>query len=179
MFKIFVGNLNSTTTEEAVRRLFSRHADVEDVALPMDPETGKPRGFAIVMIRDEMRAKGAMIALRGTRLDGRALVINQAYKKGKAPPKRPRRSANRLLARGKTPRGGDRPYGGGGGGMGRSGGPGAGGAGGSQGGGPRPGGGYSSRPNRGYGGGRPDRPDRPRRDFDDRGNRGPSAPRGE
>lgn len=172
MFKIFVGNLNPTTTEEAVRRLFSRHAEVEDVALPLDSETGKPRGFAIVMIRDEMRAKGAMIALRGTRLDGRALVINQAYKKGKAPPKRPRRSANRLLARGKLPRGGDRPYGGG---IGRSTGGGAPGASG----GPRPGGGYSSRPNRGYGGGRSDRPDRPRRDFDDRGNRGPSAPRGE
>jgi RNA recognition motif-containing protein len=170
MFKIFVGNLNPTTTEEAVRRLFSRHAEIEDVALPMDPETGKPRGFAIVMIRDEMRAKGAMIALRGTRLDGRALVINQAYKKGKAPPKRPRRSANRLLARGKLPRGGDRPYGGG---AGRQGAGGSGSSGGSQGGGPRPGGGYSSRPNRGYGG----RPDRPRRDFDDRGNRGPSSPR--
>ena len=115
MFKIFVGNLNFTTTEDAIRRLFSRHAEVEDVALPLDPETGKHRGFAIVMIKDDMRAKGAMIALRGTRLDGRALVINQARKKGEAPPKKERRTSSRYRSRGSRPggRGSSSGYGGG------------------------------------------------------------------
>lgn len=146
MFKIFVGNLSASTTEDSLRRLFGRYAEVDDIAIPLDPETSKPRGFAIVMIKDEMRAKSAMIALRGTRLDGRALVVNQAYKKGKAPPKRDRRSSSRYLARGRgrssgSGTGGTGPYSGGGRGRPES-------------------GGYGSRPERSYG----DRPDRPRRD---------------
>jgi len=86
MFKIFVGNLNLITTGESIRKLFTRHADVSDIALPLNPETGKSRGFAIVMIKDEQQARTAMAALRGARLDGRALVINEARKKGEAPP---------------------------------------------------------------------------------------------
>lgn len=83
MFKIFVGNLAVTTDADSIRELFSRHADVDDIALPINEATGKSRGFAIVMIKDEQQARYAMRALRGTRLDGRTLVINQARKKGK------------------------------------------------------------------------------------------------
>lgn len=169
MFKIFVGNLSSTTTEDSLRRLFGRYAEVDDIAIPLDTETGKPRGFAIVMIKDEMRGKAAMIATRGTRLDGKALVVNQAYKKGKAPPKRDRRTSSRYLARGRG-----RPSSGGS----SSGGNGPGGTGGapySGGGRSRPesgnrSGGYGTRPERPYSS-RPDfREDRPpRRDDDSRG----------
>ncbi len=91
MFKIFVGNLSPTTTVDALRMLFLRHVDVEDIALPTDEETGKLRGFAIVMVKDEQKAKAAMSAMRGARLNGRPLVINQARKKGQAPPKRENR----------------------------------------------------------------------------------------
>jgi RNA recognition motif-containing protein len=83
MFKIFVGNLTPNTTADAIRILFSRHADVEDVALAVNPETSKPRGFAIVMIRDEQQGRTAIQLLRGARLNGRALIINPARKKKK------------------------------------------------------------------------------------------------
>jgi RNA recognition motif-containing protein len=86
MFKIFVGNLTPNTTADAIRELFSRHADVDDVALAINPETGKPRGFAIVMIRDEQQGKSAIQMLRGARLNGKALIINQARKKGAPKP---------------------------------------------------------------------------------------------
>lgn len=93
MFKIFVGNLSYNTTADAVRQLFVRHADVDDVALPVDAETGKLRGFAIVMIKDEQKGLAAIAAMRGARLDGRSLVINPARKKGDPPPpKRERQS---------------------------------------------------------------------------------------
>ncbi len=168
MFKIFVGNLNFTTTEDAVRLLFARHAEVNDVAMPVDPETGKHRGFAIIMIKDEIRAKGAMIALRGSRLDGRALVINAARKKGDPVPPKRERSSSRVRARG-----GSRPsrgsYGGGGGGGGYGGSRDRG-ASGSSGGSS----GYSSRPQRSYGSGPNWKPEPPR---DDRGNSGPPRPR--
>ncbi len=116
MFKIFVGNLNLITTGESIRKLFTRHADVSDIALPLNPETGKSRGFAIVMIKDEQQARTAMAALRGARLDGRALVINEARKKGEAPP--PKREGRRGGGGG----GGYRGRGGQGGGGGGSGG---------------------------------------------------------
>lgn len=150
MFKIFVGNLGPTVTADALKMLFSRYVDVDDVALPTDEKTGKLRGFAIVMIKDEQKAKAAMAAVRGARLGGRPLIINQARKKGKAPPKREFRRGFRT-----------RTGSSGGGGGGSSSGRGSSAAGGGSGGFGRP---------RGFGGRTSDR-DRP-------GNRGPSRDRG-
>jgi RNA recognition motif-containing protein len=88
MFKIYVGNLSVKASADAIRDLFSRHADVDDIALPLN-DAGKPRGFAIVMIKDEKQGRSAISALRGTRMDNRRLIINEARKKGKAPLRRP------------------------------------------------------------------------------------------
>jgi len=88
MFKIYVGNLDYRAEVEDVRRLFQRFGPIEDVSLAVDKETGKKRGFAIVMLRDELRGRLAIESLAGTKLRGRALVINEAIpkKKGAKPP---------------------------------------------------------------------------------------------
>jgi RNA recognition motif-containing protein len=100
MFKIFVGNLGQQATEDDVRALFERHALINDIAIPQD-EKGKLRGFAIVMIKDPQQGRLALMAARGSRLHGRMLIINQARKKGAAPPKRgSRRSSFRTRASG-------------------------------------------------------------------------------
>ncbi|MCI0630439.1 MAG: RNA-binding protein [Phycisphaerales bacterium] len=132
MFKIFVGNLSFNTTADSLKKLFSRHADVDDIAMAVDPETGKLRGFAIVMIRDENQGRAAIAALRNSRLDGRTLLINEARKKGDPPPPKREnrrgsghsggsggggfrgRSGSRPTSRGSA--GGSSGYGGGGGG---------------------------------------------------------------
>ena len=57
LFKIYVGNLDYKVTGFAVRRLFEPYGDLEDVAMATDKETGKPRGFAIVMMRDHDEAQ--------------------------------------------------------------------------------------------------------------------------
>ena len=93
MFKIFVGNLGQDVAVDDVRQIFERHATIEDIALPAD-ENGKVRGFAIVMIKDPQQGRLALMAARGARLRGRMLIINQARKKGKAPPKRGSRRAS-------------------------------------------------------------------------------------
>lgn len=101
MQKIFVGNLSFKTTAEEIHRLFIRYAEISDIALPVDAATSKPRGFAIVMIKDEAQAAAAVAALRGARLDGRTLVINPARKKGDPiPPKPERRGGSRGGSRG-------------------------------------------------------------------------------
>ena len=81
LFKIYVGNLDYKVTEFAVRRLFEAYGDIEDIAMATDKETGKPRGFAIVMMRDHDEAQTAISGVQGRRLMGRALVVNEAIKK--------------------------------------------------------------------------------------------------
>ena len=81
LFKIYVGNLAYKVTEFSVRRLFEPFGDIEDIAMALDKETGKPRGFAIVMMRDHDEAKSAIDAVKGRKLMGRDLVVNEAIKK--------------------------------------------------------------------------------------------------
>lgn len=86
MFKIYVGNLDYRTEREDLQRLFQRFGPIEDIALAEDKATGKRRGFAIIMIRDELRGRLAIESLAGTKMRGRALVINEAIpKKGGKP----------------------------------------------------------------------------------------------
>ena len=87
MFKIYVGNLDYKVEKDDLSRLFQRFGPIEDIALAEDKATGKRRGFAIVMVRDELRGRLAIESLAGTKLRGRSLVINEAIAKkgGKAP----------------------------------------------------------------------------------------------
>ena len=80
MKKIYVGNLPFSATESQVRDLFSKHGTVHSVALIMDRETGRPRGFGFVEIDDSGLA-AALKALDGHEMDGRALKVNEAQDK--------------------------------------------------------------------------------------------------
>ena len=111
--KIFVGNMSFGTDENTLRELFSQHGEVEEVTIITDRDTGRPRGFAFVTMRDATQAQAAIEALNGTRIDGRALSVNEA---------RPRPAGG-----GGGGGGGRGGYGGGGGGRGGYGGGGGGG----------------------------------------------------
>ncbi len=112
--KIYVGNLPFSATEAQVRDLFAQHGAVENVALPADRETGRPRGFGFVEMPQAEAAK-AIEALNGFTMGGRQLRVNEAQDR----PRGPRPGGG----------GGFRPGGGGGGGGFRSGGGGGGGGG--------------------------------------------------
>lgn len=133
--KLYVGNLSYSTNEDALRAFFEEAGrKVVSVAMPIDRETGSPRGFAFVELESAEAAQTAIQELNGRDLDGRALRINEARER------EPRRGGG----------GGGGGYGGGGGGFGGGGG-GYGGGGGGFGGG---GGGYGGRGGgRGRGGG--------------------------
>ena len=77
MKKLYVGNLPFTATEDALRQLFARHGTVHSVAVIMDRETGRPRGFGFVEM-DDSTAAAAMQALDGYEMDGRKLKVNEA-----------------------------------------------------------------------------------------------------
>ena len=111
--RIFVGNISFDTTKEALTEAFAAFGEVADLHLPTDRETGKPRGFAFVEMRDDEQAKAAIEGVNGRDMDGRALTVNEA---------RPREeSASPRGPGGGAPRssGGFNAFGGGGGGGGR------------------------------------------------------------
>ena len=80
MKKIYVGNLPFSATESQIHDLFSKHGAVNSVALIMDRETGRPRGFAFVEIADT-GLEAAIKALDGYEMDGRTLKVNEAQDK--------------------------------------------------------------------------------------------------
>lgn len=76
--KIYVGNLSFSSTEDTVRNLFSQFGEVTDVALINDRETGRPRGFGFVEMRDDNAGREAIRALDGNDFEGRSLKVNEA-----------------------------------------------------------------------------------------------------
>ena len=80
--KLYVGNLSYESTELSLRSAFEAEGrQVREVALIMDRETARPKGFAFVTMGSEQDAKAAIAALDGKQLDGRAIKVNEAHDK--------------------------------------------------------------------------------------------------
>ena len=67
---MYVGNLTFDATEADVRELFSQHGPVNEVALVMDRETQRPRGFGFVTMSSADEGQRAIEALNGKNHDG-------------------------------------------------------------------------------------------------------------
>lgn len=79
--KLYVGNIAYSTNEQTLRDAFGQFGVVEDVAVIMDRETGRPRGFAFVTMKNDAEGKDAVEQLNGTQLDGRTIAVNEARPK--------------------------------------------------------------------------------------------------
>lgn len=88
MAKIYVGNLPFSASESDVRALFAQHGTVENVSLPTDRETGRPRGFGFVEMSQADAAR-AIQNLNGYSMNGRPLRVNEAQDKPRAGGGRP------------------------------------------------------------------------------------------
>jgi cold-inducible RNA-binding protein len=90
--KIFVGNLNFQATEQELQDFLAPYGVVQEVFMPKDRETGRPRGFAFVTFEDDAAAKKALEELNGKEFAGRPLTVNEARAKeertGPRPPRR-------------------------------------------------------------------------------------------
>jgi len=80
--RIYVGNMNYSTTEDQLIAAFAAHGEVEEVAIITDHQTGQPRGIAFVVMPDDGEAQKAIEALDGQELDGRTLTVNKAKPRG-------------------------------------------------------------------------------------------------
>lgn len=76
--RLFVGNLSYSTTEADLRAYFGAVAPPSQVVLPVDRETGRPRGFAFVEFLDRSHAETAIQRFNGQVLNGRPLAVSEA-----------------------------------------------------------------------------------------------------
>ncbi len=76
--KLFVGNIEWTTTVDELGQFFSQCGDVEDARIITDRETGKSRGFGFITYIEEKDAKEAVEVLNEQELNGRKIFVNEA-----------------------------------------------------------------------------------------------------
>ena len=79
--KLYVGNLPFSATEDEIRSLFDDHGGAVDLHIPLDRETGRPRGFAFVTLSTREHGEAAIGSLDGKDMDGRALRISEAQER--------------------------------------------------------------------------------------------------
>lgn len=100
--------MNFQTTQKEVEELFSKVGDIQEVFLPVDRATGRPRGFAFVEYVDSDDATTAIEKFDGYEMGGRPLRVNEATE-------RPQRRAPNMGGFDDGPFGGGGNGGGGGG----------------------------------------------------------------
>ena len=76
--RLFVGNLSYATTEADLRSYFGTVAPPSQVVLPVDRETGRPRGFAFVEFAERAHAEDAIQRFNGQVFNGRPLAVSEA-----------------------------------------------------------------------------------------------------
>lgn len=90
--RLFVGNLSYATTEADLRAYFGGVAPPSQVVLPVDRETGRPRGFAFVEFAERSHAEQAIQRFNGQVFNGRPLAVSEARAREDRGPGAPRPS---------------------------------------------------------------------------------------
>ena len=88
--RLFVGNLSYGTTETDLRTYFGAVAAPSQIVLPVDRETGRPRGFAFVEYTDRAHAVEAIQRFNGQIFNGRPLAVSEARARDDRGPSAPR-----------------------------------------------------------------------------------------
>ncbi len=79
--KLYVGNLSYSVTEDQLRELFSQAGAIKEIALIMDRDTQRPKGFGFVEFETQVEAQKAIELFNEHELDGRRLTVNFARPK--------------------------------------------------------------------------------------------------
>ncbi len=76
--KLYVGNLSYNVTEDQLRDLFGQAGKIKDVALIMDRDTQRPKGFGFVEMETQVEAQKAIEMFNEYELEGRRMMVNVA-----------------------------------------------------------------------------------------------------
>ncbi len=78
--KLYVGNFPYSVDEAKLRSVFSAYGEISDLAMIMDRDTGRPKGFAFITFASQQAAEKAL-EQDGRDLDGRPLKVNMAMER--------------------------------------------------------------------------------------------------
>lgn len=78
MYKLFVGGLPFSTTDDELTQAFAAHGTVASAVIVKDRDTGRSKGFGFVEFESDDEGKAAEAALNGTDFGGRSITVNQA-----------------------------------------------------------------------------------------------------
>lgn len=79
--KLYVGNLQYSSTEDDLKSLFSSFGEVESVSLITDRHSGNSKGFAFIEMPNNANADQAIKELNGSNFQGRMIKVNQSQPK--------------------------------------------------------------------------------------------------
>ena len=115
--RLFIGNLSYDVTEAELRAHFVAIGPLSALTLPMDRDTGKPRGFAFVAFHERADAEEAIRRFDTQPFKGRPLAVSEARARdahatlGPRRPSAPRPATSRPPASNATSDGDDRDFG--------------------------------------------------------------------
>ena len=87
--RLFIGNLPYSATEADLRAHFAPVAEPSHVVMPVDRETGRPRGFAFVEFADRSNAEQVIQRFNAQPFQGRNLAVSEARAREDRPPRPP------------------------------------------------------------------------------------------
>src|SRR5882757_5377806 len=90
MYKLFVGGLPFSTTDDEMKEVFAAHGTVASAVVVKDRDTGRSKGFGFVEFENDEEGKAAEKALHNSDVGGRNITVNEARPKED----RPRRDFN-------------------------------------------------------------------------------------
>ena len=85
MYKLFVGGLPFSTTDDELNELFAAHGTVVSAVVVKDRDTGRSKGFGFVEFENDNEGKAAEQALNGSDLGGRSITVNEARPREERP----------------------------------------------------------------------------------------------
>ena len=87
--RLFIGNLPYGASEADLRAHFAAVAEPSHVAMPVDRETGRPRGFAFVEFAERTVAEEVIRKFDSQPFQGRPLAVSEARAREDRPPRPP------------------------------------------------------------------------------------------
>ena len=85
MKRIYVGNLTTGTKASMLQTLFEKYGHVSKAGIVCNRDTGEPRGFGFVLMRNDRMGDNAIKGLNGHNLNGQNIHVLDA-----APPPTPK-----------------------------------------------------------------------------------------
>jgi cold-inducible RNA-binding protein len=85
MYKLFVGGLPFSTTDDELKDAFSAHGTVASATVVRDRESGRSKGFGFVEYESDDEGKKAESALNNSEMGGRTISVQQARPKEDRP----------------------------------------------------------------------------------------------